>query len=116
MPTVSQQMGDDVRKKVWNNTNKAFRMPNNQAILPRRSGNISGWDVWKDDDVVKSWLSTGALTEDEPLSRGGGERLSTFTTPLSPAPSVFSGIIEPPTKPGAARETQEGTSGASYQP
>jgi hypothetical protein len=113
---IAPRMGDDLRKKVWNNTTKLFRMPNNQVILPKNFNNIAGWDIWKDHDVVKSWLMTGALTEDEPLAPPEGEVLATFTA-LSAAPSVFSGKVEPVRAPSPEpKEAPKPPQGSSPSP
>jgi hypothetical protein len=56
---------DDV-VQVWNLTEKGLRLPNDQYIRGKSSTKVRGWGIWKNDDIVKAWLTSGALTESDP--------------------------------------------------
>ncbi len=95
--------------EVWNTTIKGLRLPNNQYIRPLKSTRVRGWGIWKSDDIVQAWLACGAITETDPeAAPPPGDALPTFTS-LSPAPSVFTGRIEPPRRPsGSPQGAREG--------
>ncbi len=52
--------------EVWNTTIKGLRLPNNQYIKGKSTIKVRGWGIWKNDDIVKAWLASGALTESDP--------------------------------------------------
>ena len=100
-PTPETQHALEDRVKVWNVTIKSLHLPNGQWIMAKSSTEVRGWAVWKDHDVVKAWLNTGALTETDPeAAPPPGEVMEKFTS-FPDAPSVFTGKIEPLRVPGS---------------
>jgi hypothetical protein len=94
--------------QVWNLTNKSIHLPNGQWIARHSTSKIRGWGIWKNNDVVKSWLQTGALTETDPDEPEAPPlaRVPSFAT--FAAPNVFSGIVQPLTEPrSSAQQEQE---------
>jgi hypothetical protein len=105
--------------EVWNITKKPLRIPNHQIIMGNSSTRVRGWGIWKNDDIVKAWLLTGALTETDP----GEEPVVPLSVPVShasfpSAPNVFTDRVEPPRKRAAekAQEPQKAQAGSSPGP